>query len=144
MAAYDRETFSMYSLGGMEIVQKPRDHQVLDLVELFSWKYYNLTQMTKAKVRFVVRGDQEILHEPKTELYSPVAELVSFRVLISLATTWNWHIAQADVSTAFLNASVDRDVYIRLPRGEARWLAEMRLENPDFYLRPQSRASGLA
>ena len=59
--AYLKEVESMYELGGMEIVRRPSEEEVeiLQIMELFNWKFDNLNGEVKAKTRFVVRGDLE-------------------------------------------------------------------------------------
>ena len=76
-------------------------------------------QTVKSKVRFVVRGNQEKYPQTKDDVYSPVSDIHKLRVILSLAVQRQWQFQQADVSTAFLNATVDHDIYLRLPAGVA-------------------------
>ena len=123
-AAYDKEVNSMYSLTGMEIVKRSTNLKikVLDILELFTWKFDDLTGEIQAKVRFVVRGDQEKTTYQKDALYSPVGEIATIKVLLNEAVQKSWMIQQADVSTAFLNSKVENTIYLKLPRGIAHQL----------------------
>jgi len=50
------------------------------------------------------------------ELYAPIGELTTFRLLICLAACYNWRLDHLDVITAFLNPYVDDDtLFMELP-----------------------------
>eukprot|EP00873_Tetraselmis_striata_P027123 jgi/Tetstr1/447387/TSEL_034823.t1 len=52
-----------------------------------------------------------------TKLYAPVVSFVSIRILLALAVYLRRRIYNMDVTTAFLNAKVTEEIYIKLPRG---------------------------
>ncbi|GJU99355.1 retrotransposon protein, putative, ty1-copia subclass [Tanacetum coccineum] len=51
------------------------------------------------------------------ETFSPVADIKAIRILISIATFYDYEIWQMDVKTAFLNGYLDEDIYIVQPEG---------------------------
>ena len=51
------------------------------------------------------------------ETYSPVASLVTTRLLVALAVEWKVEIHQMDVKTAFLNGDLDEDIYMKQREG---------------------------
>ena len=51
------------------------------------------------------------------ETYSPVARLTSIRILLAISAQLNLRIHQMDVDTAFLNAEVKEEIYIKPPEG---------------------------
>ena len=51
------------------------------------------------------------------ETFSPIAMLKSIRILLAVAASLNYEIWQMDVKTAFLNGSLEEDIYMQQPEG---------------------------
>ena len=49
------------------------------------------------------------------DTYAPVAKFDSVRVLLALATLQQWELEQVDVTTAFLYAPLEEEIYMRQP-----------------------------
>ena len=69
------------------------------------------------KVKVVVKGytQKEGIDYEKT--FSPVAMLKSIRILLSIATYYDYEIWQMDVKTAFLNGYLEEEIYMMQPKG---------------------------
>lgn len=66
------------------------------------------------KARLVALGNrQDESSYDKTR--SPVAKQVTLRILLHEAALKGLHLRQADFTTAYLNAPIDRDIYIQVP-----------------------------
>ena len=68
------------------------------------------------KARLVARGDRQ---SPSTysEVYSPTLRAEIARSIFSLSVSRHWHLHQYDFTTAYLNSTLDTDVYIYAPAG---------------------------
>ena len=49
------------------------------------------------------------------ESYVPVASWTSIRMVLAIAMQQNWTIKQVDFDNAFVQAKLDKDVYIEVP-----------------------------
>ena len=67
------------------------------------------------KARIVVQGCYQVKGVDDDESYSPVMSTSSLRTIIAIATTRRWKIHQMDVKTAYLNAPLTGEVYVRPP-----------------------------
>ena len=75
---------------------------------------YDVKSDLRFKVRMVARGD---LQDPDTyfESYSPVVRISSIRFLLTMSAQYGLEIFSTDISTAYLNADIDADIYFRAP-----------------------------
>ena len=69
------------------------------------------------KARYVAKGFSQIRDIDYTETFSPTARITSVRMLMDIAAKESLVIHQMDVKTAFLNASIDCEIYIEQPEG---------------------------
>jgi hypothetical protein len=65
----------------------------------------------------VAKGFTQKKGEDYFDTYSPVAKLITIRVLIALAASHDLLIHQMDVKTTFLNGELDEEIYIKQPEG---------------------------
>jgi hypothetical protein len=57
------------------------------------------------------------------ETYAPVANLISFQMMIALAEYHRWELDQMDIVTKFINRPVESNVYMELPEQLHDYLA---------------------
>ena len=67
------------------------------------------------KARLVVGGHLQQRGADYEEVYAPASKHTTFRALLAMAAARGWVIHQLDVKTAFLNATLEEDVYVTLP-----------------------------
>ena len=75
--------------------------------------------VNRFKARLVAQGYSQSEGIDYEEVFSPVVRFTSIRFLLALATVNDWHIHQMDVKTAFLQGSLDTDIYMKQPPGYA-------------------------
>jgi hypothetical protein len=69
------------------------------------------------KARLVTKGFRQIQGAEYDETFSPVAMLKSIRILLAVATYFDYEIRQMDVKTAFLNGNIEEELYMVQPEG---------------------------
>jgi len=69
------------------------------------------------KARFCARGDMQIEGVDYYETSSPVVSYTTLRIVLALACMYGWMILSMDISTAFLNADIDEDVFMTPGKG---------------------------
>jgi hypothetical protein len=55
-----------------------------------------------------------VIHYKQT--YAPVASWASVHLLLALTTVYRWHTTQIDYVLAFLQAPVEKDLYMKIPK----------------------------
>src|SRR5437588_6623869 len=69
------------------------------------------------KSRLVVRGFEQRDRIDSQGTFAPVAKFPTVRVLLALATHFDWEIEQIDVKIALLYPTIEEEVYIAVPEG---------------------------
>ncbi|GJX11747.1 zinc finger, CCHC-type containing protein [Tanacetum coccineum] len=71
----------------------------------------------KFKARLVIKGFRQKEGIDYLDTYAPVARITTFRLLLALSAIHNLVIHQIDVKIAFLNGDLDKEVYMKQPKG---------------------------
>ncbi|GAU31266.1 hypothetical protein TSUD_153410 [Trifolium subterraneum] len=71
----------------------------------------------KLKARLVAKGFHQKQGFDFNETFSPVIKPVTIRLILSLGISYKWPIRQLDINNAFLNGSLDEEVYMVQPQG---------------------------
>ena len=90
--------------------------QLLPLMWVFTYKFDQDGYLAKHKARIVVRGDMQ-RYSIYQDTYAATLAVRVFRLLMAIATFFNLEIYQFDVITAFVNAFLDEDIFVRYPDG---------------------------
>jgi hypothetical protein len=95
---------------------RARGNQILDCMWVYVYKFDKHGRFQKCKARLVVRGDQQVksVHE---ETYAATLAGRSFRTLMAIAARFDLELIQYDAVNAFVNARLDKDIFMRMPPG---------------------------
>jgi stage V sporulation protein SpoVS len=74
-------------------------------------------QITRYKARLVARGFTQEKGVDYHETFAPTMRVISIRALLALAAYNDWEVEQLDVVTAFLEADIEEEIYVRQPEG---------------------------
>lgn len=72
------------------------------------------------KARLVARGYKDNSCYEISEIYAPTATVSVIRALISLAVNKKWPLRHFDISNAFLNGEVSREIVVKPPEGASK------------------------
>jgi len=73
--------------------------------------------MTRYNARLVAQGLNQVPGRAFDETWAPVPSSATTRALFAVAAAKDWEVHHVDVKTAFLNAKMDKEMYIKLPIG---------------------------
>nr|ABA95820.1 retrotransposon protein, putative, unclassified [Oryza sativa Japonica Group] len=100
-----------------ELVDRPRDREVIGVKWVYKTKLNLDGSVQKYKARLVAKGFKQKPGIDYYETYAPVARLETIRTIIALAAQKRWKIYQLDVKSAFLNGYLDEEIYVEQPEG---------------------------
>jgi len=84
---------------------------------VFEIKHDAEEKLTRYKARLVAQGFSQVPGRDIDETWAPVPHAATTRAIFAVAAANDWEIHHVDVKTAFLNAKMDKEKYIKLPDG---------------------------
>ena len=93
----------------------PKDANIVGLKWVLKVKRDADGNINQYKARLVTQGYSQTQGVDYEEVFSPVTRYSSIRILLALANAYNFEVHQMDVKTAFLNGTVNHDIYVSQP-----------------------------
>lgn len=119
--AMEKEVRDQSENGNFTVMPKselPKGATVLPAVWQMKRKRDIKTQrIKKHKARLNIDGSRMQKGVHYDETYAPVASWNSIRLLLTMTAVHKWHTKQLDFVLAFPQAPVDRDIYMKIPKG---------------------------
>ena len=113
---------------------KRAGHQILACMWVYTYKSDKHHRLLKCKARLVVRGDQQ-RNITSQDTYAATLANRSFRILAAIAAKYDLELKQWDVANAFVHATIDREIYMRMPNGYQKPGTILKLQKALYGLR---------
>ena len=99
-----------------ELLHLPAGKKFVNLGFIYAIKKSAEGSSPRFKARLVYRNHPFIDSASWDEVFAPVIDKSSLRIFFTLAARNKYFMRQADVVTAYLNAAMNEEVYVKLPR----------------------------
>jgi hypothetical protein len=78
---------------------------------------FDIKQDGRKKARFCIRGDLVKEEHELQDIFSTVSRTENIRLILTICAAQNWSFATFDVKQAFVNATLPKPVYLKIPVG---------------------------
>lgn len=115
--AMNDEIDSMHNNKTWIVCDLPKDRKAVGCKWLFKIKTDEKGNIDRYKARLVAKGYTQKFGEDYDLVFAPVVKQTTFRILMSIASKYKLFVRHFDVKTAFLNGSLDEEIYMQQPPG---------------------------
>ena len=115
--AMEREMESLKHHDVWELVNLPPGKKIIGSKWVFKVKTNADGSIERYKARLVAQGYSQKLGADYDETFCPVVRQESLRLLLAMSVQQGMKLHHVDVNTAFLNGTLEEEVYIQQPKG---------------------------
>ncbi len=101
----------------MGVGSLPKDKKAIGYKWVYKVKHNADEFVSRYKTRLVAKGYAQTYGIDYEETYSPVAKMITIRVIIAMAVAKGWSLHQMDVKNVFLHGDLQEEVYMEQPPG---------------------------
>lgn len=116
-AAMDKEYSALIKNKTWELVHKPDKKNLIGCKWTFKLKKNPDGTINRYKARLVAKGYTQENGFDYTETFSPIVKPATIRLIFTIALENQWSIKHLDVNNAFLNGTLQEEVYMQQPEG---------------------------
>ena len=121
MEAMEKEVTDQIDDGVLELIRisdLPKNARLLPAVwQMKRKRDIKTREILKWKARMNIDGSRMVKNRDYDLTYAPVASWGVIKLLLALSLIHNWHTVQLDYVLAFTQAPVERELYMKLPKG---------------------------
>ncbi|KAH9663295.1 hypothetical protein KPL70_019630 [Citrus sinensis] len=119
MTAMQEEIEALHKNKTWEFVPLPRGRKAIGNKWVYKIKRDGNDQVERYRARLVVKGYAQKEGIDFNEIFSPVVRLTTVRIVLAMCATFDLHLEQLDVKTAFLHGELKEEIYMLQPEGFA-------------------------
>jgi hypothetical protein len=115
--AADDEIKSLVENGTFELVQLPPGKRAIGSRWVFKVKQNADGSIEQYKARFVAQGFSQHPGFDYTETFAPTPKWAALHTILAIAASEDLELESVDISSAYLNGILDKEVYVHQPEG---------------------------
>lgn len=115
--AMDEEIEQLEKKQTWKWVPLPKDRKAISSKWVYKIKENADGSIERYKARLVARGFSQEYGIDYSETFAPVVRSTTKRIMMAIAATEGWKLKQLDIKSAFVNATVTEDIYMKPPEG---------------------------
>jgi hypothetical protein len=115
--AIEKEMESMVANDVFELVELPPGRKAVGCKTILKEKHGADGEVISLKARFVAKGYSQKFGVDYLETFAPTAKGTSIRIVLVIAADEDLELHHMDVATAFLNGTLDEELYMQQPEG---------------------------
>ncbi len=115
--AIDYEIGQLEKLGAWKVVDAPHGSNIIPCHFVLATKRGPDGEKIKLRARLVANGQRQKEGIDYTETFAPTTNMSTIRTVLTMAAQRDWEIHQIDIKSAYLNAELHDNIYMRAPAG---------------------------
>ncbi|GJZ97609.1 retrovirus-related pol polyprotein from transposon TNT 1-94 [Tanacetum coccineum] len=115
--AMQEEIEALHKNKTWELVPLPGGRKPIGNKWVYKIKRNGDDQVERYRARLVVKGYAQKEGIDFNEIFSPVVRMTTVRVVLAMCATYDLHLEQLDVKTAFLHGNLEEEIYMLQPEG---------------------------